>query len=213
MNFFVTGTDTDVGKSYICKHLAKEYVNMGKKTSYLKPFQSGLEENVLPDAKQVEEITKEVITKSSYITKTPCTPYISGEIDGVDFDLNKVKNDFDELSKIADVTIVEASGGLYVPVKKDILMSDIVKLLKIPAIIVARPNLGTINHTLMTIKCAKLEGIDILGVVISNYPNKTNDPVILRAKEMIEDYCTTKVIATIKQNQQDLSELAELLLR
>ena len=84
MNFFVLGTDTDVGKSYICKFLAKEFVKMGKKTAYLKPFQSGLEKNVLPDAKQVEEITKEVITKSSYITKTPCTPYISGEIDGVD---------------------------------------------------------------------------------------------------------------------------------
>ena len=211
MNFFVTGTDTDVGKSYICKHLAKEFIKMGKKTGYLKPFQSGLEEGIDPDAKQIETIAKGVIAKSTYITKTPCTPYISSQIDNVDYNLEKVKQDYTELANICDVTIVEGSGGLYVPVKENVLMSDVIKFLNLPALIVARPNLGTINHTLMTIKCAQSEGIKILGVVISNCPQTTNDPVILRAQEMIEKYCNTKVIDTIKQGQTDLSKLAQKL--
>lgn len=211
MNFFVTGTDTDVGKSYICKHLAKEFIKLGKKTAYLKPFQSGLEEGIDPDAKQIEIIAKGVIAKSSYVTKTPCTPYISSQIDNVDYNLEKVKQDYTELANTCDVTIVEGSGGLYVPVKENILMSDVIKFLNLPALIVARPNLGTINHTLMTIKCAQSEGVEILGVVISNYPQTTDDPVILRAKEMIEKYCNTKVIDTIKQGQTDLSKLAQKL--
>lgn len=211
MNFFVTGTDTDVGKSYICKHLAKEFIKLGKKTGYLKPFQSGLEEGIDPDAKQIEIIAKGVIAKSSYVTKTPCTPYISSQIDNVDYNLEKVKQDYTELANTCDVTIVEGSGGLYVPVKENILMSDVIKFLNLPALIVARPNLGTINHTLMTIKCAQSEGVEILGVVISNYPQTTDDPVILRAKEMIEKYCNTKVIDTIKQGQTDLSKLAQKL--
>ena len=211
MNFFVTGTDTDVGKSYICKHLAKEFIKLGKKTGYLKPFQSGLEEGIDPDAKQIETIAKGVIAKSTYITKTPCTPYISSQIDNVDYNLEKVKQDYTELANTCDVTIVEGSGGLYVPVKENVLMSDVIKFLNLPTLIVARPNLGTINHTLMTIKCAQSEGIKILGVVISNYPQTTNDPVILRAQEMIEKYCNVKVIDTIKQGQTDLSKLAQKL--
>lgn len=211
MNFFVTGTDTDVGKSYICKHLAKEFIKLGKKTGYLKPFQSGLEEGIDPDAKQIEIIAKGVIAKSSYITNTPCTPLVSAQIDNVDYNLEKVKQDYTELANTCDVTIVEGSGGLYVPVKENVLMSDVIKFLNLPTLIVARPNLGTINHTLMTIKCAQSEGIKILGVVISNYPQTTDDPVILRAKEMIEKYCNTKVIDTIKQGQTDLSKLAQKL--
>ena len=211
MNFFATGTDTDVGKSYICKHLAKEFIKLGKKTGYLKPFQSGLEEGIDPDAKQIETIAKGVIAKSTYITKTPCTPYISSQIDNVDYNLEKVKQDYTELANTCDITIVEGSCGLYVPVKENVLMSDVIKFLNLPTLIVARPNLGTINHTLMTIKCAQSEGIKILGVVISNYPQTTDDPVILRAQEMIEKYCNVKVIDTIKQGQTDLSKLAQKL--
>ncbi len=122
-----------------------------------------------------------------------------------------MKEDFEELSKNADVTIVEGSGGLCVPVKKDILMIDVIKFLKLPALIVARPNLGTINHTLMSVKCLKQEGIEIIGIVISNYPEKTSDPVILRAKEMIENFCDIKVLDVILKGQSDLSSLAKKL--
>lgn len=209
MNFFVTGTDTDVGKSYICKHLAKEFIKLGKKTGYLKPYQSGIEKDIDSDAKQVEKTAKGIIAKSSYITNTPCTPLVSAQIDNVDYNLEKVKCDYDELKNNCDITIVEGSGGLYVPVKENILMSDVIKFLNLPTLIVARPNLGTINHTLMTIKCAQNEGIKIIGVVISNYPEATDDPVILRAKEMIENYCSTKVIAIVKKGQTDLSQLAK----
>ncbi len=212
MNFFVTATDTDVGKSYICKYLAKEFIKLNKKTAYLKPFQSGIERNVDSDAKQIEILAKNVIAKSSYTTKTPCTPLVSAQIDNVDYDLEKIKNDYNELAKKCDITIVEGSGGLYVPVKRNILMSDVIKFLNLPTIIVARPNLGTINHTLMTVKCAQNDGIKVIGIVITNYPQNSDDPVILRAQEMIENYCNVDVIGIVKHNQTDLSCLAKKLI-
>ena len=79
-------------------------------------------------------------------------------------------------------------------------------------LLIARPNLGTINHTLLSINYAQSKGIKILGIVLSNYPKETNDPAILKAKEMIEAFCNTKVIAIIYQNQNDLSELAKALI-
>lgn len=212
MNFFVTGTDTDVGKSYVCKYLAKEFCKTGKKTGYLKSFQSGLEPNIDPDAKSVEKTAPNVLAKSSYVTNTPCTPLISSKIAKVEYDLSKVKKDFEELKNSCDITIVEGSGGLYVPVKKNVLMSDVIKFLNLPIIIVARANLGTINHTLMTIKCAQADNIEILGVVISNYPKETSDPATIYAKEMIEGFCSVKVLDVIYNNQTDFSNLAQKLI-
>ncbi|MCD8025027.1 MAG: dethiobiotin synthase [Candidatus Gastranaerophilales bacterium] len=203
MYIFVTGTDTDVGKSYVAKGICEQLRNDGETAAYLKPFQSGVAENVLSDAQMVGGNAK-----SSYVTKTPSNPLISAEIDGVELDLEKVAVDFSKLKKECDNVIVEGSGGIYVPVKKGVLMADLIKRLNLPALIVARPDLGTINHTLMTIECLLNNNIKVLGVVISNYPAKTNDPVILRAKEMIELYSGhVKVLDIIKHDQKDFSLL------
>lgn len=207
MNFFITATDTDVGKSYVSKHLAYEFYKKGLKVAYFKPFQSGIIEGVKSDVEQVLELSNNIKTKNSYVTNYPSTPLISAQMDNVEIDLNKVLKDYEELKNNNDIVITEGSGGFYVPVKENVLMSDVIKLLNLPIIIVARPDLGTINHTLMTIECAKKEGIKILGVIISNFPNETKDPVILRAKEMIEDFSDVKVIATIKKDQKDFSGL------
>ena len=96
--------------------------------------------------------------------------------------------------------------------KKNVLMSDVIKFLNLPIIIVARANLGTINHTLMTIKCAQADNIEILGVVISNYPKETSDPATIYAKEMIEGFCSVKVLDVIYNNQTDFSNLAQKLI-
>lgn len=207
MYIFVTGTDTDVGKSYVSRGVAGELLKEGESVGYLKPFQSGVVKGVLSDAEAVSQ-NEGVKTVSSYITNTPSTPLISAEIDCVEFDLNKVAKDYEDLKKECDNVIVEGSGGIYVPVKKGILMIDVIKKLNLPALVVARPDLGTINHTLMTIDCLINNGVKVLGVVISNYPTNTNDPVIKRAKEMIEMFSgDIKVLETVKHGQKDFSSL------
>lgn len=206
MYVFVTGTDTGVGKSYIAKGICEELVKHNETVGYLKPFQSGVIPNVLTDEETIK--SEKIKTKSSYITKTPSTPLISAEIDNVEFDLNKVVSDYEELKKECRNVIVEGSGGVYVPVKKGVLMADVIKKLNLPTIVVARPDLGTINHTLMTIDALQNNQIKVLGIVISNYPEKTDDPVITRVKEMIEMFsCDIKVLGTIKKNQKDFSLL------
>ncbi len=206
MYVFVTGTDTDVGKSYIAKGICEELVKHNETVGYLKPFQSGVIPNVLTDEETIK--SEKIKTKSSYITKTPSTPLISAEIDNVEFDLNKVVSDYEELKKECRNVIVEGSGGVYVPIKKGVLMADVIKKLNLPTIVVARPDLGTINHTLMTIDALQNNQIKVLGIVISNYPEKTDDPVITRVKEMIEMFsCDIKVLGTIKKNQKDFSLL------
>lgn len=208
MYIFVTGSDTDVGKSYVCRGICKELANHNETVGYLKPFQSGVIEGILNDADSVQLAGDNIVTKSSYVTRTPSTPLISAEIDNVEFDLNKIVSDYELMKKECQNVIVEGSGGIYVPVKKGVLMIDVIKKLKLPTIVVARPDLGTINHTLMTIDCLINNNIKVLGIVVSKYPEKTTDPVITRVKEMIEMFSgDVKVLGVIKQNQKDFSTL------
>ena len=186
MYIFVTGSDTDVGKSYVARGICQELTSHDETVGYLKPFQSGVIDVVLNEADTITLNNQSIKTISSYITRTPSTPLISAEIDSVDYDLNKITNDYELLKKECRNVIVEVSGGIYVPVKKWVFMIDIIKRLNLPTLIVARPDLGTINHTLMTIDCLINNDIKVLGVVISKYHDKTTDTVISRAKELIE---------------------------
>lgn len=192
MNIFITSTDTDVGKTYVSAGIVKELAKRGLKTGYFKPLQSGIVPGVLSDADNViEKAGPErdlIVTKNSYVTKTPATPSVSAEIDNVKIDINKIISDYNELKKECDIVAVEGSGGLYVPVNDTMLVSDIIKALKLPVIVVARPDLGTINHILLTLNALYDLKADVLGVAISNYPKDSANPVITTAPKLIEKF-------------------------
>jgi dethiobiotin synthetase len=210
LSFFVTATDTDVGKTFVSSGLAREFAKTGKRVGYLKPFQSGLIDGELTDAQTVEKFCGggSIVVKSSYMTKTPCAPSLSAEIDGVKVELEKVKKDYDELARCTDILIVEGSGGLLVPVSDDAMISDVIKMLDIPTIVISRPALGTVNHTLVTLKCLDDLNIQVLGVVISNYDSATLSPAEQNAKKLIEKHAKHKVLAQILKNETDFSPLA-----
>lgn len=229
MNIFITATDTDVGKTYVSKGIVKELIKRGKKTGYFKPLQSGIVPNILSDADNVLSGLKNVpadanaasqtanfadnlTVKNSYITKTPCTPSVSAEIDGIEISINKILEDYKELEKTCDTVVVEGSGGLFVPAGEDFMMSDIIKILNLSAIIIARPDLGTINHTLLTIQALRHLEIKILGVIISNYPKNTTDPAIITAPDLIEKFGDIKVLDIIQQDGEDFSKIVDILI-
>ena len=171
MNIFITSTDTDVGKTYVCRGIVRELLKRGKKTGYFKPLQSGIVPDILSDADNIKEGIKNqnnLILKNSYITNTPCTPSISAKIDGVEISLDKIEQDYKSLAKECDIVVTEGSGGLFVPVNENSMVSDVIKKLNLSVIVVARPNLGTINHILLTLNALRTLNIQILGVVISN---------------------------------------------
>lgn len=215
MNIFITSTDTDVGKTYVCKGIVRELLKRGKKTGYFKPLQSGIVPDILSDADNVKEGIKNqnnLILKNSYITNTPCTPSISAKIDGVEISLDKIEEDYKSLAKECDIVVTEGSGGLFVPVNENSLISDVIKRLNLPVIVVARPNLGTINHILLTLNALRNLNIQILGVVISNYPKNTNDPAIITAPELIEKFGSIKILDIIKKNDNNFEKIADEIL-
>lgn len=202
LNIFITGTDTDIGKTFITAGLAATMQSLGYSTCVYKPVQTGAIEKQgfmqAPDLAFVSNIDPYLKTYSSYLFKEPTSPFIAAELENVEIDKVVIQKDYKMISKEHDCTIVEGAGGLMVPIAPNFMILDMVKMLKIPMVIVIRPDLGTVNHTLLTINQAVSNGINVRGVIINNFPENTNDISIKSAPRLIEEFSDVKVLGIIK---------------
>ena len=172
-SIFITGTDTDIGKTFVSLGLALAAENKGLKVGYFKPFQSGAyEENGIMIAPDPNEFKKfgNIKTKYSYLFKGEVSPHLASVLDNIEVDINKVKADLEDFKKNFDLTIIEGAGGLYCPAIKGKLFKDIIKDLEQDIVIVTTPALGRLNHLLMTIEGAKINNINIKGIIINKMP-------------------------------------------
>ena len=186
---FVTGTDTGVGKTVASAALAWCLKQSGKKVAVMKPVQTGTNTGSIMDIEFVErvmELNYPLEEVCPYRFPEPLAPLVAANMAGEKIDIERIKSLFHKLSSSHDITIVEGAGGLLVPVSEDYLMSDLAFDLELPIVIVARPSLGTLNHTLLTVESAKARGLKVLGIVINQFPSspglaeRTNPELVLK---------------------------------
>ena len=201
MNIFITATDTDAGKTTVTAGIAAAVQKQGIKTGVYKPVQSGAviknEKKTAPDLDFVKKINPEIQTKVSYLLSEPAAPYTAAVMENIEIKRDKILEDYRQMQKDCNFVLTEGAGGLLTPVYKDFHVRDIVKMLELPVIIVARPDLGTINHTLLTIEAAKTSGVEVLGIIISNYPSNTNNIAVKTAPALIEEFSGVKVLGIL----------------
>ncbi len=198
---FITGTDTGIGKTYVSsiigKHLKyKENKNIG----YLKPIESGGIEDTIT-LKNTLNLDDDLKLINPINLKNPLSPNIAFEVENYNISLddikNKIKNSFDILKNKYDFLIVEGAGGVCVPIKNDFLMSDLIKFLNLPAVVVSRPNLGTINHTILTVEHLRNKGIEVKGVIINCITNLEEIPYYEKTFETIENVGDIDIIGIV----------------
>lgn len=151
----VTGTDTGIGKTIFAAGLTGALGG-----AYWKPVQSGLEDET--DTQAVTRLTagRDVaIIPEAYRLVTPCSPHEAARIDGVTIDLARLT-----LPEIDRPLVVEGAGGALVPYTDDVLAAEIFAQWGLPAIVLARTMLGTINHTLMTLEVLRGRGVAVAGI-------------------------------------------------
>lgn len=173
---FITGTDTGVGKTIVVATLALLLRMKGVNAGVMKPVTSGCrEENgklVSDDAMLLCQAAgmpcNEDVTP--YLLREPLAPAEAAKIDGVRIDLAHIRTSYQRLAAAHDYMIVEGAGGLMVPLAGGLLMADLAQGLELPLLVVARPNLGTINHTALTCFAAQQMGLSVAGVIINNFP-------------------------------------------
>jgi dethiobiotin synthetase len=171
--FFVTGTDTGVGKTVVSALLCAALDAI-----YWKPIQTGTSEGT--DRATVTRLARLPRTRTvpeAYRFAPPVSPHLAARRAGVRIDLRKIK-----LPAIppGENLIVEGAGGALVPINETQLMTDLMRHLALPVLLVARTTLGTINHTLLSLAALREAGLEVRGVVLCGKPNRDNRQAIER---------------------------------
>ena len=218
MKIFISGTDTNIGKTLVSSWLA---LHTG--FAYFKPIQTGSKDGT--DSEEVARLSKVKIYPETYIYREPLSPHLAARIENEKIDIDKIilpreeeLIPFSRLNqpyefarpstaslfnigadqrfpkirrdhlKMGNGIIVEGAGGLLVPINDEYLMIDLIKKLGTPLILVSSTKLGTINHTLLSLEALRSRNIEILGVIMNGENNVDN-------KESIEKYGNIEVLA------------------
>lgn len=205
--FFITGTDTGVGKTEVAACLARYFKSKDLKVEVMKPVATGVEK-ICSDAKILKEASgsKEPLNRINPVSlRFPLAPLAAEGLGGKKIDLNIIWQCFKKLDSSSDLMIVEGIGGLMVPVKKTkgkiFYVRDMILKMKLPVILVARPGLGTINHTLMTIGMLKAKGIKITGVIFNHASRVKKDLSVKMNPLIIEGLSGIKVLGIVYYNK------------
>ncbi len=183
--FFITATGTGVGKTVVAGALIRLLKGEGLHVGAMKPLESGCRRNgqggaLLPadgsflrELAEMEEPVGEVVP---YCFEAPLAPMAAADIEGARIDMKRIKVRFERLGVRYDALVVEGMGGLLVPIKRSrspraagaYYVLDLALELGLPLVIVAAPSLGTINHTLLTVRCALDAGAKVAGIIINH---------------------------------------------
>jgi len=173
---FITGTDTGVGKTIASAAIAMLLRRMGHTVGVMKPVTSGCIERdghlVSEDAELLCFAAGTAVTPdcAPYLLKAPVAPSIAASLEGVKIDFEVIRAAYLRLAESHEFVIVEGAGGLMVPLAGGLLISDLASHLGLPVVVVARPGLGTINHTLLTTFTGRTMGLVVKGVIVNRYP-------------------------------------------
>lgn len=182
--YFITGTDTGVGKTLITGGLAALYKSRGVNVGVMKPIATGckrMNSDLVSEDAVFLKLSAETDDEYELINpvrfEQPLAPVVAARMNNTRIDLEKVHGAFETLLGRHDVVLVEGIGGLLVPVDEYYFIIDLANELELPLIVVCRNALGTINHTLLTVSYARQHGIDVKGIII-NESCESNDDIL-----------------------------------
>ena len=218
--FFITGTDTGVGKTFVAAGLIRAMIYQGLSVCPMKPAETGCR---VSKGKLVPEDTVKLMKASGadepidlinpYRMRNPLAPSVAAEIEGIIIKKKSVLDAYKKLSNKYDIIIAEGAGGIMVPLYKKYLYLDLVRDLGLPLIIIARPGLGTINHSLLTIEAARTKDIKVLGLVF-NHSEKTKTDISQKTNpEIITQIGKVPVLGIIQYMSQSDKDKSNIIFR
>ncbi len=188
-SLFITGTDTDVGKTYIIAGLAVVIRKMGIDVGVMKPFAAGKAQKKGYKSKDIVIISKAAQACDPENLVNPqffpisASPYTAWKNLKTKPKISTILSSFKKLSKLHDILLVEGMGGIMTPILKDYHITNLIKEMKIPAVIVTRSKIGTVNHTIMTVKMCEKYKIPIKGIIINDFDSNG-----YKIKELTRDF-------------------------
>lgn len=214
---FITGTDTGVGKSLITGGIAAILCEQGLKVGVFKPIASGCRhdrEGLVSDDTEFLAMCADADTPLSVITpvtyKTSAAPVTCAAIEGYSVDYEAISMAYRYLCDSCDAVLVEGIGGAMVPITETETILDLAEEFNLPTVVVARPDLGTINHSLLTIAAVRNAGLPVAGLVINGYNAETADVPEETSADVICDFSDTNLLSIVPYDEESSVEEGNL---
>lgn len=203
-SLFITGTGTEVGKTAVTAGLALLASSREIKTSLIKPVQTGTDDYP-PDIEVVNAIVKDLVRlpaelEQPYGFTIPASPHLAAAEAGTRIKIAKIMNAYraDAYFENTELLLIEGAGGLYVPIVDNYFMIDLIKDMKAPAILTTLPDLGTLNHTLLSLKALESKGIPVAAIII-NMCSDNPDLIEMDNYKTIAKYAGNIPVVTVKK--------------
>lgn len=190
--YFVTGTDTGVGKTWVACRLAEAARAKGLRVGVFKPAESGNGGDAAA-LKKASGCPLPLEVLRPYAFKRPLAPAVAAASEGKRVALGPIKRAFKTITEVSDFVLAEGAGGLLVPYGPGLDGAVLAKALGLPILIVARRGLGTINHSLLTLEAARRRGLNVAAVVLSG-PGKPNDSSVSTNARQIARFGHVRVL-------------------
>ena len=201
---FISGTDTDVGKTVVAAGLTLALRARGVDVGVMKPFASGagrVGDGLLANDTRFLMAAADTSDPASIVTpvclREPLAPAVAASRAGVDVDLDAVAAAFEELCARHEFVIVEGVGGVAVPVRGRLMVADLADRFPLPMWVVSRAGLGAVNHTVLTVEYARLRGWDVAGIVLNADSEGAGGVAEDTNASVIEDLTDVRVVANL----------------
>jgi dethiobiotin synthetase len=215
---FITATDTGVGKTYIASGIAAELRDRGVDIGVMKPAETGcsmLDGRLVPrDAKRLMKaasVKDPIALVNPYRFREPLAPSVAARFAGKKIEPDKIISAYRELSRRHDFMIVEGAGGIMVPLRGAYTYLDLAQALELPVLVAARPSLGTINHTLLTIAALRERQLTISGIVINHAVKQKSGLAEKTNPEVIQRISGLKIVGTIPFGSYQFNDIVDRL--
>ncbi len=219
-NLFITGTGTDIGKTYVSALIVKKLRESGKNAAYYKAAMSGnvpdAEGRLIPgDALQVKTVSgiaQPLETMCPYVYEAAVSPHLASRMEGNPVQLSVVHQTFQAVCRQYDYVTVEGSGGIVCPLRFDeerLGLDDLVKKLKLSSLIVADAGLGTINSVVLTAEYMRANGLTVKGIILNKF--HPGDTMEEDNRFMCEAMTGLRVLACVRHGDTGLAMDADAL--
>ena len=192
-SIFITATDTGVGKTFVAAGITRALKRMGVDVGVMKPIATGSRDDVRRLSRAAGGGDPLALINPAFF-KEPAAPLVAAR---GPIDLKPILTAFRSLKRRHSVLIVEGIGGLFVPITRTTMVSDLIRALRLPILIVARPSLGTINHTLLTVAAARRARLRIRGIVVNHARHVKPTRAIRTCARILEELSGVPVLAEL----------------
>ncbi len=210
MNFFITGTDTNVGKTYITKLLVESLRAEGKYAVGFKPISCGDRDDAIILAAASGNLPLDEVNPLHF--SSAVAPHVAALLENKTINPAEIIASYKAISEKYDPVIVEGAGGWEVPITETYFVSDLAKDLNLPVILVAANRLGALNHIFLTIAAIEAKGLKCAGIILNQLEDEMDTPMITN-KGIIESLTNVPLLDHIIHGQDFLSpELMDVLI-